>query len=212
MSSKQDGAPGDDEILALGREHLSDARLYADRQHMIDSIGPEKLGSVAEIGVALGDFSTALIARYNPDIFYAIDIFTLHEYQKLWGQETAKLLQGRTHSEVYLDRMRPYLDRLAIRQGDGAEELGKLQDASLDLIYIDGSHHYTDVVRDSAAARKKIRPGGLLIFNDYIIWSHLEGIPYGVIPVVNDLVVNGGGRIVGFALHPNMYADIAIRM
>src|SRR6185437_1843793 len=30
------------EILAIGRDHLSDARLYADRRHMIDSVGPEK--------------------------------------------------------------------------------------------------------------------------------------------------------------------------
>jgi len=58
--------------------------------------------------VGLGDFSEALIARYNPDMFYAIDLFTLHEYQKLRGQEAAELLQRRTHSEVYLDRMRPH--------------------------------------------------------------------------------------------------------
>jgi hypothetical protein len=211
MDSK-DTRPPWDVIPALGREHLRDARLYADRWHMIDNLGPKKLDSVVELGVALGDFSTALIERYQPNIFYAIDLFTLHEYASLWDRDTAQIFKGRTHAEVYAERMLNYRDRMAIQQGDGADELAKLPDGSIDLIYIDGSHSYDNVVRDGAAARKKIRPGGILIFNDYIIWSHLETTWYGVVPVVNDLVVNGGGKVVAFALHPNMYADIAIQM
>jgi hypothetical protein len=141
-----------------------------------------------------------------------MDLFTLHEYASLWDRDSAKIFNGRTHAEVYLDRMQNYRDRMVIRQGDGAEELSKLPDASIDLIYIDGSHSYDNVMRDGDAARKKVKPGGLLIFNDYIIWSHLEKVWYGVIPVVNELVINGGGKVVAFALHPNMYADIAIQM
>lgn len=208
----QEARPPWNSILALGREHLQDARLYADRWHMIDNLGPKKLGSVAELGVALGDFSRALIERYEPDLFYAIDLFTLHEYPSLWDRDSAKIFDGRTHADVYLERMQPYRDCMAIRQGDGADELAKLPDASIDLIYIDGSHSYDNVVRDGAAACKKVKPGGMLIFNDYIIWSHLENMWYGVIPVVNDLVVNKGGKVTAFALHPNMYADIAIQM
>ncbi len=211
MDSKNTRPPWD-VIPALGREHLRDARLYADRWHMIDNLGPKKLDTVVELGVALGDFSTALIERYQPNIFHAIDLFTLHEYASLWDRDTAQIFQGRTHAEVYADRMQNYRDCMTIQQGDGAIELAKLPDASIDLIYIDGSHSYDNVVRDGVAARKKIKPGGIIVFNDYIIWSHLENMWYGVVPVVNDLVVNGGGKVVALALHPNMYADIAIQM
>ena len=210
--NSQDNRPPWDAIPALSREHLADARLYADRWHMIENLGPKKLGAVAELGVALGDFSKALIQRYEPDIFYAIDLFTLHEYPSLWDRSSASIFEGKTHADVYLDRMQAYRNRMSIRQGDGADELAKLPDASLDLIYVDGSHFYDNVVRDSAVSFRKIKPGGMIIFNDYIIWSHLENMWYGVIPVVNDLVVNKGGKVVAFALHPNMYADIAIRM
>jgi hypothetical protein len=212
MTSAENGPPWATDIPVLRPEHLLNAQLYADRLHMIAHLGPQKLQSVAELGVALGDFSKSLIERYNPDIFYAIDIFTLHEYEMLWNQETSKLLEGRTHCEAYLHRMQPYRNQLLIKQGDGADELAKLPDASIDLIYIDGSHHYANVVRDCAAAHRKVKPGGLLIFNDYTIWSHFERMWYGVVPVVNDLLVNKGGKVVGFALHPNMYADIAIQM
>jgi hypothetical protein len=212
MNSFDAQPPWDGDIPAIRPEHLMDARLYANRLHMIANIGPQKLASVAELGVALGGFSQPLIKRYDPDVFYAIDTFKLHEQEMIWGQETSKVFAGKTHAEAYLDRMHAYRDRVSIRQGDGAQELAGLPDASLDLIYIDGSHHYGDVVRDSAVACQKVRPGGILIFNDYIIWSHLERMWYGVVPVVNDLVVNKGGRILGFALQPNMYADIAIQM
>jgi len=81
----QESPPPWDVIPALRREHLVDARLYADRWHMIENLGPKKLGSVVELGVALGDFSRALFERYEPDVFYAIDLFTLHEYTSLWN-------------------------------------------------------------------------------------------------------------------------------
>jgi hypothetical protein len=212
LSAAEARPPWEGDIPAIRREHLLDARLYADRWHMIDELGPAKLSSMAEVGVALGDFSKALIKRYDPDVFYAIDLFKLHEQEWLWDRRTVDLLEGKTHAEAYLLRMQAHRDRLAVRQGDGAGELAKLPDASLDLIYIDGSHHYADVARDGAVARKKIRPGGIVIFNDYILWSHLERMWYGIVPVVNDLVVNNGGKVLGLALQPNMYADIAIQM
>lgn len=40
--------------------------------------------------------------------------------------------------------------------------------ASFDLIYIDGSHHGADVFFDAAMATELIRPGGLIIFDDFI--------------------------------------------
>jgi hypothetical protein len=212
LSLSENRPPWDFDIPVIGREHLADARLFADRLHLIDSLGSRKAGAVAELGVAVGDFSKALIQRYDPKIFYAIDLFQLHELESLWGRKPAEIFGAKTHLEYYLDRMAPFRDRLQTCQGDSANETAKLADASIDVIYIDGSHHYADVKRDCAVAREKIKPGGLLIFNDYILWSHLERAWYGVVPVVNDLVVNKGGRIIGFALQSNMYADIAIQM
>lgn len=211
-SAAEDRPPWRDDIPALRREHLQDARLYADRWHMIDHLGPKKVGVVAELGVALGDFSKALIERYDPETFYAIDVFTLHQQERMWNQETAKLLEGKTHVEFYLHRMQAHRHRITVCEGDGAEQMNKLPDGSIDIIYVDGSHHYADVERDCSVACKKIKPQGLIIFNDYIVWSHLEKMWYGVVPVVNDLVVHKGAKVVALALHPNMYLDIAIQM
>ncbi len=179
---------------------------------MIDEIGPARANCVVELGVAVGDFSRALIKRYDPARFYAVDLFKLHELEWIWGQKSAEVFGCKTHVEFYLDRLQEFAGRIEIRQGDAAEELSKLADASIDVIYVDASHHYADVVRDSAVACKKLAPGGLIIFNDYILWSHLEHMWYGVVPVVNELVVNRGAKVLGLALQQNMYADIALRL
>jgi hypothetical protein len=41
--------------------------------------------------------------------------------------------------------------------------------------------------------------------------SDLNGTPYGVVPAVNELVAKSGWRVVGFALQPCIFCDVAIR-
>jgi hypothetical protein len=50
-----------------------------------------------------------------------------------------------------------------------------------------------------------------VVFNDYIMWDHVTDSAYGVVPVVNELVVNGGWEVVAFALEHQLFCDIAIR-
>lgn len=45
-----------------------------------------------------------------------------------------------------------------------------LDKESFDMIYIDGSHHAQDVLLDGMMAWKLLRPGGILIFDDYF-WN-----------------------------------------
>jgi hypothetical protein len=204
--------PWDGDIPALERQHLRDARLYSDRLHMIDSLGPANADAVVELGVAVGQFSRAMIQRYDPSKFYAIDTFKLHEVETLWGRTPRDFFKNKTHLEYYLDGLAAYSDRVIALQGDGAEQLAQIEDNSIDVIYIDGSHHYADVARDSEVAVRKVKRGGVIIFNDYILWSHRENMWYGVVSVVNHLVIDKGAQVLGLALHPDMYADIAIQL
>jgi len=79
------------------------------------------------------------------------------------------------------------------------------------MIYIDAGHDLESVTKDADAAQAKIKNGGLIIFNDYIKYSHYDDCYYGVIPAVNGLVARNGFEVAGFALQPDMYCDIAIR-
>jgi predicted O-methyltransferase YrrM len=47
-------------------------------------------------------------------------------------------------------------------------ELISHDEAAFDLIYVDGSHHATDVLQDAILGFQLLRVGGLLIFDDYL--------------------------------------------
>lgn len=178
----------------------------------MESLRPEiGHGVIAELGVATGDFSKVLIQLLSPRQFVGFDIFEMHQYPEHWGIPIETLLHGMTHRDCYAHNLRESADILTIEIGDGQTYLARYPDSYFDMIYIDAFHTYEAVVRDAAVATQKVRPGGILFFNDYIIWSHGDHTPYGVVQVCNELIVNRGYDVVGFALQQQMYCDMAVR-
>jgi predicted O-methyltransferase YrrM len=97
-----------------------------------------------------------------------------------------------------------------LHEGDSAAGLDSVQDGFFDLIYIDAGHSYAAVKKDSAAAVRKVKEDGVIVFNDYTIWSPMEAKPYGVVRAVNELVCEGWD-VVGFAVAAHGYHDIALQ-
>lgn len=52
-------------------------------------------------------------------------------------------------------------------KGPSDEVLPRLPRDSFDLIYVDGSHRATNVLMDGALAWQRVKPGGIVIFDDY---------------------------------------------
>jgi hypothetical protein len=197
---------------ALEPRHLSDARVYADRRYMIEALGTSACGAVAEIGVALGDFSESLINVFKPHTFVAFDVFHIHSQQELWGRPTSEIFNGLTHAEYYRSRMSNFANtRVIVEEGTSRDCLPRYEDKYFDLIYVDASHTYTDVAADAAECMRLIKDTGVLIFNDYIMYDHVLHAPYGVVPAVNELLVkHGDWKVIGFALQKDLFCDIAL--
>ena len=53
-------------------------------------------------------------------------------------------------------------------KGDSADVLATLEPASFDAIYVDGGHHAATVLLDALMAWRLLKPGGILIFDDYL--------------------------------------------
>ena len=66
-----------------------------------------------------------------------------------------------------------YRDRLTKFRGTSFAYLAEHGQArnSMDLIYVDGSHHCDDVIVDAFKSFEMLKPGGVLIFDDYF-WRH----------------------------------------
>jgi len=177
---------------------------------LIEALGIEPGGVVTEIGVAVGDFSDFLLRSLQPRLFVAIDTFELRTIPAHWGQSTASFGE-QTHLEYYRKRFENYGSRVRIHVARSHEALAGYLDESFDLIYIDALHDYENVRRDANLAARKLKGSGVIVFNDYTMFDPLTDAPYGVVPAVNELVLEGGWRIVGFALQQHMFCDIAIR-
>jgi hypothetical protein len=194
----------------LSREHVDGARLFADREEMVAALGVRRGGVIAEVGVGRGEFSEFLVRNLEPGEFVAFDTFTMDEFPHVWGTPTTEYLDGMSHRDCYLDRMRPFEDRLSLEVGPSRETLARQAPARFDLIYIDAQHDYESVLADASLAAAALRPDGFLVFNDYLLFDPFVGQYYGVVQVVNDMVVNQNWKVAGFALEQQMFCDIAI--
>lgn len=198
------------EFPALRAKHLRGARLYADRVDLISALPILKGGAVAEIGVWQGTFSKVLISMIKPRRFLAFDIFTGHEEVDWNGLTGRQLFDGLTHRQYYEREMAPFRSITTVIEGQSKETLRAYTDRSFDLVYVDGNHHYDFVKADAELATEMTKDSGFLVFNDYIIVDR-NNVAYGVVPVVNDLVVNRGWRVVGFAIDHLLHSDIALQ-
>lgn len=170
---------------ALRPGALENARIYADRHAMIRALVSGGIGG--EVGVQAGHFSRFLLDKIAPDHLHLFDM-----------------------SDQWLRADVRSAPNITLHLGDSSKQLGRLPDQSFDWLYIDGDHSYDGVRRDAMAALKKIKPGGTLIFNDYVMWSPGEAIPYGVMACVNELVADGLD-MAGVALTRSGYFDVALK-
>lgn len=168
--------------------HVENARLFANRYDMLAGL-PKSL-VWAEIGTWEGEFSAFIQQNCNPKELHLFDI----DFQRT---------RDKGHIKEAAD--------VAFHQGPSADQLALLPDASFDVIYIDGDHSLRGVARDADVALRKIKPDGLLIFNDYIRFDYVEMFPFGTVPVVNSLCVDHNYEVAGFAFHNKMYCDIMLR-
>jgi SAM-dependent methyltransferase len=174
----------------LRDEHLRHCTVVANRTALIGHL--PRGGVVAEVGTLHGEFSRVILTVASPSELHLID----HVIQP----GVRELADDPRHGGV-----------VQIHDGDSAGSLESFDDGYFDWIYVDAQHEYDGVKRDIAVARRKVKPDGFLVFNDYTVWSQVEMQPYGVVAAVNELCLDDNWEFVYLALPPHMYCDVAIR-
>lgn len=176
------------EVPVLQPRHVaSDCRVFADRVQMLEEL-PQRV-PVAELGTFEGLFAELIHKICKPSELHLFDI-----------------------DVGPLDRVRPHMLELAtVHVGRSAENLARFPDGYFGWIYVDGDHSFEGVRDDVAVAPSKLAPDGLLIFNDYTLWSIQQDMAYGVVQNVNRLCVEEGFEVCGFAFQHHGYHDIALR-
>lgn len=149
-----------------------------NREDLADLFGKLGFKTGAEIGVEQGVYSEVL-CRYNPGLkLYCVDAWTAYGgYREHVSQEK---LDG--FMEITRKRLKDF--NVELIKGWSVEAADRFEDKSLDFVYLDANHDFTNVVRDLDAWARKVRKGGIVAGHDYRFVSNMM-TKYGVIPAVN---------------------------
>jgi len=170
---------------------LEGCEVLANRLALIDRL--EKGGVIAEVGVDRGDFSLELLNRCAP--------LKLH----LFDMDIERLV-----NPVILAELDNGSNRVKTHVGDSGLNMSRMPDKYFDAIYIDGDHRYEGVKRDIEASLPKLKQGGVLVFNDYAVWSPASMFHCGVARAVHELCLNEPWKFRYIALQPMMYNDVML--
>lgn len=156
----------------------------AYRQVLIDLIAEHVpfVGAGAEIGVATGDTSTLLLRTFGALRLTMVDYWHAFPRRSDYfrsGDRRARLAEHE-HEARYREAMQKAAVAgpgratvLRMLSGDAAMKVG---DGSLDFVFIDASHAYSDVWLDLRAWYPKLRPGGLFCGHDYTNPRDSDGV------------------------------------
>ncbi len=174
--------------------------VLSSREELLPFLPKDGVG--AEIGVAEGAFSAAILKAAEPRELHLIDPWSHLE-------SGSGLLQAGTmlaDVEEALERgvelggppLNPWGDdlynRVAARfEGDKRVHLHRqysykaaptFEEGYFDFVYIDGNHHYEFVLRDLQDFASRLKPGGLLFGHDFFENEFARKENYGVVEAV----------------------------
>jgi hypothetical protein len=190
-----------------------------------------KGGTGAEIGVAEGAYSAAILEDAQPSTLHLIDPWS-HLEPGSDLMEATELLDDvdRTIAGGQAEAPPPPLNSAGDEQfaqvvarfdGDPRVRLHRqysyraaasFADASLDFVYLDGNHHYEFVFRDLQDFAAKLKPGGLMFGHDFFEDSFARAEHYGVIDAVNSFVKRSDFRFLLLTSEPFSTFALARRL
>jgi hypothetical protein len=142
--------------------------------HVLPSIINQMgLKTGAEIGVAYGGHSEAMLKHTAIETLYSID-----PYKPDWnGTDGYSLPDGKNfgkeeYEELYLHalhRLKKYGDRSKFMRLDSTAAWAKLksEDVKLDFVFIDAKHTFEDLFTDIYIWERLVKKGGLITGHDY---------------------------------------------
>lgn len=117
----------------------------------------------AEIGVADGRYSEILCQEIPGLKLYAIDLWA--PYKDCWRTQKTQ--------DVAYDQAVEKLSKydVEIWREKSIESSLKIEDGSLDFVFIDGGHTFDDVMLDILLWTDKVKKGGIVALHDYMFFT-----------------------------------------
>jgi hypothetical protein len=177
--------------------HVKNCRLVESRVKMLEYLPKDSV--VAEVGTQYGRFAEKIISIAKPQKLHLID-YSFDSFKEEVSQKEKNIFQEGIEN-----------GNIELHEGDSSTILSSFPDGYFDWIYIDADHAYEGVCKDIQQGYTKVKPDGMMVFNDYTNWSVCEVMPYGVARAVNEFCMANNWEVVFLALQSLGYHDIAIK-
>lgn len=160
-------------------EFCSWPRQYYSVTEMLTQISDAR--TVVEVGVAYGYHARHLLSTIPQIRYTGVDPYKAdYDLNDSFTSDVAHIFDAnsqdamnRLHTAVSERLSSEFGDRFRLVRKPSIEAAGDFADGSVDLIFIDGDHQYGSVRQDLNTWYPKIRPGGLMIGDDYA-WPGVE--------------------------------------
>lgn len=124
------------------------------------------IGLGVEIGVLRGDFSKSILSNWKGQKLFLIDAWR-HIGSNVDLNNGDHIIQLSNIVETFKS-VYEFKERATIIRDTSLEASKLFSDNSLDFVYIDAAHDYTNVSKDLDTWLPKVRKGGLICGDDYI--------------------------------------------
>jgi len=160
----------EDEINFFSQGHFSGQQLKYRKLLLDETLKP--LCNCVEVGVFQGDFSEFILKYYDPKKLILVDSWTCSEISgdTLFAAEMGKCPQS--NFDTWENEVREKFKndaRVEIVKKYSVDAAKDFEDGSLDWVYIDAAHHYQAVLNDLNAWMPKVKSGGYLCGDDFLI-------------------------------------------
>lgn len=183
--------------LVVYRQHLAVKRLHNSLCRISQDMRPEliqrlrvvpdrvallemmpKNGVVAEVGVAEGNFSAAILQICKPKVLHLVDLWSSDLKQVNYNECAYTGVKTRFSREIESGQ-------IVLHRGFSWDVLETFPNALFDWVYIDASHAYESVKWDLNSAHPKVKPSGFIAGHDYTLWGDNLS-RWGVVEAVNE--------------------------
>lgn len=154
-----------------------------------------------EIGVWQGDFSSEIVRTVRPSRLLLIDPWSFQpEFADSWYG--GALMKTQAEMDAVYERVHTrFAERseVEILRGKTSDVENRIGTAEFDWVYIDGNHEYSHVRLDLEFAQRVVKPGGLIVGDDYD--RSAPGEPSPVTRAVHDYLRTGGAEMLWVCRH-----------
>jgi hypothetical protein len=168
--------------VALSQSHIKHCELVLNRSALLSRL--PNGGTVAEIGVARGDFSSEILSKTSPESLHLIDVWDSERYH----QGLYETVQSRFEEEIGEETVE-------IHRGLSTEMADRFPDVYFDWVYIDTDHSYETTLSELKTYDPKIKDNGIIAGHDYSMGNWKSAYRYGVIEAVHEFCAHYDWRL-----------------